>query len=132
MTSPRIEDFPSVRRRGLRRLRDVPVLPSLITLGNLFCGFLAIAKVADALRQVQPGAPFSSVVGLFAAATVLIFVAMLFDAIDGRVARMTGQSTPFGAQLDSLADMVTFGVAPAFLGKVLVDWHAQVDTNSLL
>ena len=133
MTSPRLEDFPTVRRRrGLRRLKDVPVLPSLVTLGNVFCGFLAIAKVADALRLAQPNAPFSTVVDLFATATVLVFVAMVFDALDGRIARMTGQTTPFGAQLDSMADMVTFGVAPAFLGKVLVDWHAQTDANRLL
>ena len=133
MSNPRIEDFPAVRRRrGLRRLKDVPVLPSLVTLGNLFFGFLAISKVADALRLAQPGASFATVVGLFETATVLVFFAMVFDALDGRVARMTGQTTPFGAQLDSLADMVTFGVAPAFLGKVLVDWHAQIDANKLL
>lgn len=133
MTAPRLEDFPPVKpRRGLRRLKDVPVLPSLITLGNLFCGFLAIAKVADALQKAQPGAPFSQVVGLFETATILVFVAMVCDALDGRVARMTGQTTPFGAQLDSMADMVAFGTAPAFLGKVLVDWHTQVDTGKLL
>ncbi len=132
MTS-RLDDFPVLRRRSrLRRLKEVPVLPSLITLGNLFFGFLAISKVADALQKAQPGALFSSVVGFFELAAMLVFVAMVFDALDGRVARMTGQSTPFGAQLDSMADMVTFGVAPAFLGKVLVDWHAQSDGNSLL
>lgn len=126
-------DFPPTKpRRGLRRLREVPVLPSLVTLGNVFVGFLAIAKVADALRLAQPGAPFAAVVDLFSTAAILVFVAMVFDALDGRVARMTNQATPFGAQLDSMADMVTFGVVPAFLGKVLVDWHAQVDGNSLL
>lgn len=132
MTAPRIEDLPTRRRGRLRRLKEVPVLPSMITLGNLVCGFLAIAKVADALRQAQPGAQFATVVDFFASAVALVFVAMVFDALDGRVARMTGQATPFGAQLDSMADMVTFGVAPAFLGKVLVDWHAQTDANSLL
>ncbi|MCR9246712.1 MAG: CDP-alcohol phosphatidyltransferase family protein [bacterium] len=133
MTAPRLEDFPTMRRRrGLRRLKEVPVAPSLVTLGNLFFGFLAIAKVADALQTAQPGAPFTSVVGLFETATILIFVAMVLDALDGRVARMTGQTSAFGAQLDSLCDMVTFGLAPAFLGKVLIDWHAQVDGNSLL
>lgn len=133
MTSQRFEDVPIVRRRrGLRRLKDVPVLPSLVTLGNVFCGFLAISKVADALRLAQPGAAFESIGNLFATATVLVFVAMVLDALDGRIARMTGQTTPFGAQLDSMADMVTFGVAPAFLGKVLVDWHAQTDQNHLL
>lgn len=133
MTAPRVDDLPGLRRRrGLRRLKDVPVLPSLITLGNVFFGFLAISKVADALRLSSPGASFASVVGLFEAAAILIFVAMVFDALDGRVARMTGQTTPFGAQLDSMADMVTFGVAPAFMGKTLVDWHAQTDANGLL
>jgi CDP-diacylglycerol---serine O-phosphatidyltransferase len=133
MTAPRIDDPPAPRRRSrLRRLKEVPVLPSLITLGNLFFGFLAISKVADALRTTQPGAQFGTVVDLFQSAAVLVFVAMVFDALDGRVARMTGQSTPFGAQLDSMADMVTFGVAPAFLGKILVDWHAQTDANKLL
>ncbi|MCA8953313.1 MAG: CDP-alcohol phosphatidyltransferase family protein [Planctomycetes bacterium] len=134
MTKPRLEDYPPLRRgrRGLRRLREVPVAPSLVTLGNLFFGFLAIAKVADALQLAQPGAPFHTVVDLFRSATVLIFVAMVLDALDGRVARMTGQTSSFGAQLDSLCDMVTFGLAPAFLAKVLIDWHAQVGNESLL
>jgi CDP-diacylglycerol--serine O-phosphatidyltransferase len=114
-------------------LKNVPVLPSLVTLGNVFFGFLAIAKVADALRLAKQGAPFAGeVVGLFETAAILVFVAMVFDALDGRIARMTGQATPFGAQLDSMADMVTFGVAPAVLGKVLVDFHAQNDANTLL
>ena len=133
MTAPRVDDYPSLPRRSrLRRLKSVPVLPSIITLGNLFFGFLAIAKVADALRQAQPGAEFATVVEFFEIAAIFVFVAMVLDALDGRIARMTGQSTPFGAQLDSMADMVTFGVAPAFLGKVLVDWHAQSDAASRL
>lgn len=113
-------------------MKEVPVAPSLVTLGNLFFGFLAIAKIADALAITQPGTPFETVAGLFQTATVLIFIAMILDAIDGRVARLTGQTSAFGAQLDSLCDMVTFGLAPAFLAKVLVDWHAQSDVNSLL
>ncbi len=134
MSDPRLEDFPGIRRRrrGLRRLKDVPVLPSLVTLGNVFFGFLAISKVADGLRQTTPGTPFDAVSGLFEVAAIFVFVAMVFDALDGRIARMTGQTTPFGAQLDSLADMVTFGVAPAFLAKELVDWHAQAGAQNLL
>ena len=63
VTAPRLEDFPSFRRRRrLRDLKSVPVLPSLVTLGNVFAGFLAIAKVADALRTTTPGSPFSAVV----------------------------------------------------------------------
>jgi CDP-diacylglycerol--serine O-phosphatidyltransferase len=132
VTAPRIDDLPLRRRRRLRDLKNVPVLPSLVTLGNVFFGFLAIAKVADALRTTTPGAAFEQVVGLFELAAILIFVAMVFDALDGRIARMTGQTTPFGAQLDSMADMVTFGVAPAFLGKALVDWHVRVESVGLL
>lgn len=134
MSSTRLEEFPPFRkRRRLRDLKNVPVLPSLVTLGNVFFGFLAIAKVADALRGAEPGAPFAgNAVELFQTAAIFVFVAMVFDALDGQIARMTNQATPFGAQLDSMADMVTFGVAPAFLAKVLVDWHAQQDGNSLL
>lgn len=125
MTAPRLEEFPPLRRR-LRQLRQVPVLPSLITLGNVFFGFLAIAKVADALR-IGPGTGFldPTVIDLFETAAILVFVAMVFDALDGRIARMTNQATPFGAQLDSMADMVTFGLAPAFMAKVLIELHTQ-------
>ena len=91
-------------------LKSVPILPSLITLGNLFFGFLAMAKVADAV-WLGP-APSAEVIAVFEAAVLLVLVAMVLDAIDGRVARMTGQTTAFGAQLDSLCDVVTFGVAP--------------------
>lgn len=134
MTTPRLEAPPvrSSRKRLRRRLKEVPILPSLVTLGNLFFGFLAVAKVADALRLNVPGAEFSVVMPYFELAAILVFVAMIFDALDGSVARMTGQTSSFGAQLDSLADMVTFGVVPAFIAKVLIDWHAQADSNNLL
>lgn len=89
----------------MKKLRKIDVLPSLLTLGNAFCGFLAIAYVAD-MEYVR--------------AAWMIFLAMGFDALDGKVARLTGSSSDFGAQLDSLSDAITFGVAPAFLVKVLV------------
>lgn len=112
---------PRPRRRRLRDLRSVPVLPSLITLGNLFLGFLAMAKAADAVRLGSIDEP--AVVALFETATLCIFLAMVFDALDGRVARMTGQTSAFGAQLDSLANVVTFGCAPAFVALQLVKLH---------
>ncbi|MCC6782051.1 MAG: phosphatidylcholine/phosphatidylserine synthase [Planctomycetes bacterium] len=115
---------PRPRRRRLRDLRSVPVLPSLITLGNLFLGFLAMAKAADAVRLGNIDEP--AVVALFETATLCIFLAMVFDALDGRVARMTGQTSAFGAQLDSLADVVTFGCAPAFVALQLVKLHELV------
>jgi CDP-diacylglycerol---serine O-phosphatidyltransferase len=81
------------------------VLPNLITLGNVFCGFNAIRLVA----KEQPTED-----DVYRAAVLLIF-AMLFDLMDGRVARMTRTQSAFGLQLDSLADVISFGVAPAFL-----------------
>jgi CDP-diacylglycerol--serine O-phosphatidyltransferase len=81
------------------------VLPNLITLGSVFCGFNAIRLVA----KDQPGE-----LDVYRAAILLIF-AMLFDLMDGRVARMTKTQSAFGLQLDSLADIISFGVAPALL-----------------
>jgi len=81
-------------------MRKVAVLPSLLTLGNMICGFLAIG--------------YSSV-GDFNRGAWLILFAMVFDALDGKLARMASSASDFGGQLDSLADLVSFGVAPAFL-----------------
>jgi len=81
------------------------VLPNLITLGSVFCGFNAIRLVA----KERPGDE-----DVYRAAVLLIF-AMLFDLMDGRVARMTKTQSAFGLQLDSLADVISFGVAPAIL-----------------
>jgi CDP-diacylglycerol--serine O-phosphatidyltransferase len=80
--------------------RGIYVLPALFTAGNIFCGFLSLDASAK---------------GAFDSAAILIFVAAFFDGIDGRVARLTGTTSAFGEQLDSLCDVVSFGVAPAFL-----------------
>ncbi|MDA0372256.1 MAG: CDP-alcohol phosphatidyltransferase family protein [Planctomycetota bacterium] len=117
------------RNRRLRDLRSVPVLPSLITLGNVFLGFLAMSKVADVLAVGDVTDPV--VVAAFEIAAQFVFLAMVFDALDGRVARMTGQTSAFGAQLDSLADVVTFGCAPAFVAKVLINLHEGAPTELL-
>ncbi len=82
-------------------------LPNLMTAGNLFCGFLAITRIVEA--QVAP--PYSHIRD----ALFLILLACIFDLLDGRVARMGGKESPFGREFDSLADIVSFGVAPAFL-----------------
>jgi len=81
------------------------VLPNLITLASIFCGFNAIRVVA----QDNPS------VDAFYRAGILLLCAMLFDLLDGRVARMTRTQSAFGLQLDSLADIVSFGVAPSLL-----------------
>jgi CDP-diacylglycerol--serine O-phosphatidyltransferase len=108
-------------------VKPVAVLPSLFTLCNAFCGVLAIAKGADAIMLMNqaPAPPPQELIDhfhkLFAYACGLIFLANVFDALDGRLARMTKMTSEFGAMLDSLADMITFGVAPAFMMKFLYE-----------
>src|SRR6201999_4290765 len=81
-------------------------LPNLLTAGNLFCGFVALTKIVDAepydFNQIKLALAF-------------ILLACIFDLFDGRVARMGGIESPFGREFDSLADLISFGVAPAFL-----------------
>lgn len=84
-------------------------LPNLMTAGNLFCGFIALTRIVEADLN---SANFTHVIrsGLF-----FILLACIFDILDGRVARMGGVESPFGREFDSLADIISFGVAPAFL-----------------
>ncbi|MFT7267206.1 MAG: CDP-diacylglycerol--serine O-phosphatidyltransferase [Porticoccus sp.] len=82
------------------RHRGVYLLPNLFTTGAMFAGFYAILAGMD---------------GKFEAAAIAIFIAMIFDGLDGTVARMTNTSSEFGVQYDSLSDMVSFGIAPAVL-----------------
>src|SRR6266498_4790873 len=83
-------------------------LPNLMTGANLFCGFVALTKIVEwdangsGYRDIQ-------------VARFFILLACIFDLLDGRVARMGGAESPFGREFDSLADMISFGVAPAFL-----------------
>ncbi|WP_257283615.1 CDP-diacylglycerol--serine O-phosphatidyltransferase [Endozoicomonas sp. SESOKO1] len=96
-----IEEGQAIRRKGIY------LLPNLFTTGNLFCGFYAI---------------IAAQAGNFSLACIAVFVAMILDGLDGRVARMTNTMSKFGEQYDSLADMVTFGVAPAM---VAFSWALQ-------
>ncbi|MBI3855729.1 MAG: CDP-diacylglycerol--serine O-phosphatidyltransferase [Planctomycetes bacterium] len=93
--------------RRPRRLRTVALLPTLITLGNGVCGTVAIFKIGQYMATGNEKTA--------QAAAWLILVAMVFDALDGFVARLTRTASNFGAMLDSLCDLITFGVAPAFL-----------------
>jgi CDP-diacylglycerol--serine O-phosphatidyltransferase len=88
------------RPRPARFRRGVAILPSLFTTGNLFLGFWAIIKTIH---------------GEYAEAAPLIAWAIILDLLDGRIARMTGTTSEFGGELDSLADMISFGVAPGVL-----------------
>jgi len=87
-------------RRDPSRPRGIYLLPNLFTTGALFAGFYAVVHGMN---------------GRFELAAVAIFVAMLLDGLDGRVARMTNTQSAFGAEYDSLSDMVSFGVAPALV-----------------
>jgi len=83
-------------------------LPNLLTGGNLFCGFVALTMIVEA--DLASGDFHSIKMAMF-----FILLACFFDLFDGRVARMGGIESPFGREFDSLADLVSFGVAPAFL-----------------
>ncbi len=116
------------------RIRTVAVFPTIFTLANLICGFFAIVVAARVERPTSPGPPaavdkisFSNPTRVISQLNPtndthnvmlsgwLIFLAMIFDALDGHVARLARSTTDFGAQLDSLCDVVSFGVAPGFL-----------------
>lgn len=83
-------------------------LPNLLTAGNLFCGFVALTKIVEA--DISSGD-----FGPVRWALFFILLACIFDLFDGRVARMGGVESPFGREFDSLADLISFGAAPAFL-----------------
>ena len=94
-------------RRQRRRIRDqarihrsLSIVPSLFTIGNVFCGYYSI---------------ISTLRGNWDHAAILIGVGYILDGLDGRIARLTKTASEFGVQLDSIADVVTFGVAPAIL-----------------
>jgi CDP-diacylglycerol---serine O-phosphatidyltransferase len=90
----------STDRSGRRLRRGVYLLPSMFTIGNMFCGY---ACIVHAMR------------GEFHIAAPFIGFAMVLDMLDGRIARMTGTASDFGIELDSLADVISFGMAPAIL-----------------
>src|SRR3954465_3836047 len=84
-------------------------LPNLMTAGNLFCGFLALTRIVEADPQA------ANFVTMIRHALLFILLSCVCDLLDGRLARMGGAESPFGREFDSLADVVSFGVAPAFL-----------------
>lgn len=83
-------------------------LPNLLTAGNLFCGFVALTKIVEANISAGDYSQIKWALGF-------ILLACIFDLFDGRVARMGGIESPFGREFDSLADLISFGAAPAFL-----------------
>lgn len=90
-----------------RRRRSIYLLPNAFTTANLFAGFYAIVQAMN---------------GQFETAAIALFLAMVFDGMDGRVARLTNTQSAFGEQYDSLSDMTSFGIAPAL---VMYEWVLQ-------
>jgi CDP-diacylglycerol--serine O-phosphatidyltransferase len=90
-----------------RRRQTIFLLPGLLTTGNLLCGFYAVVLTLDGHHEW---------------AALTLFIGMLLDMLDGKVARLTRTTTQFGVEFDSLADMVSFGVAP---GLLLYSWALQ-------
>lgn len=86
--------------RTRKKRKTVNILPSLLTIGNMYCGLLSIVYTIN---------------DDFMFAAWMIFLGLIFDTLDGQVARFTNSESAFGKELDSLADVVTFGVAPAIL-----------------
>lgn len=93
--------------RGTLRRRGIYLLPNLLTTGALFAGFYAIVQAMNSRYEL---------------AAIAVFVAMVLDGLDGRVARMTRTQSEFGAEYDSLSDMVCFGAAPAL---IMYEWALQ-------
>jgi len=108
---------------NVKQASRIYILPNLMTAGNLFCGFVAVIRCIQAWIQMKaPGAlPYpSSYAELFTQAVWLVLAAVIFDSLDGRLARLGGRESLFGAEFDSLADVVSFGVSPALMVFFLI------------
>lgn len=99
--------MPNFSSEESRRRRSIYLLPNAFTTANLFAGFYAVVQAMN---------------GRFEMAAIAIFLAMVFDGMDGRVARLTNTQSAFGEQYDSLSDMISFGMAPAL---VMYIWTLQ-------
>jgi len=118
---------------NVRQASRIYLLPNLMTAGNLFCGFVAVIKCIQA--RMATGGEFAEHTPseLYTQAVWFILGAVLFDSLDGRLARMGGRESLFGAEFDSLADVVSFGVAPALMVFFLIlsptqgiEWFRQI------
>jgi len=111
MNTPHQESEPT--RPPSQETPKVYLLPNLMTAGNLFCGFMAILQIIEGTLQHQAGGDFWII--RYEWSLWFILGAFLFDMLDGRLARLGGRESAFGREFDSLADLVSFGLAPALL-----------------
>ncbi|HYF49628.1 MAG TPA: CDP-alcohol phosphatidyltransferase family protein [Planctomycetota bacterium] len=109
-----------------RLVLGVHPVPTMVTLGNLLCGFGAIVL---AMRAENPPSDFYNFNAhdCLRVSGMLIFAAMVFDVLDGKVARWTKSTSKFGMEMDSLCDVVSFGVAPAVLVKAMIDLQLKTE-----
>lgn len=138
MSPPPIDSGPSLNPPDLSARQNpynvtqasrIYFLPNLMTAGNLFCGFVAIIKCFQA-RLITDGGEYAAMHAagdglhvsglLYTQAVWFILAAVVFDSLDGRLARMGGRTSLFGAEFDSLADVVSFGIAPALMVFFLI------------
>lgn len=110
-------DSPAPRRRPPRAAY---ALPTLFTAGNIFLGFLSILRSIQAALDVRANLPNAAENFMVAAKT--IGIALLLDGLDGRIARLTNTTSEFGREMDSLSDVISFGIAPAILAYA---WGVQ-------
>ncbi|MCI0338161.1 MAG: CDP-diacylglycerol--serine O-phosphatidyltransferase [Acidobacteria bacterium] len=110
MSDEREETQANPQRRGIRR--GIYIIPSAFTIGNILCGFYA---VINSVKGYQALSDTAHAAQLFDNAARAIGFAVLLDSLDGRIARMTKTTSEFGVELDSIADVLSFGIAPAVL-----------------
>jgi 2-amino-4-hydroxy-6-hydroxymethyldihydropteridine diphosphokinase/CDP-diacylglycerol--serine O-phosphatidyltransferase len=104
----------------MKTMKKLALLPNLFTLGNGLCGFIAILYIVHyAVSETDAAGGVGHDFRFLVIASWLIMLGMFFDGVDGKIARMTGSTSEFGMQLDSLCDAVTFGVAPALMVATL-------------
>jgi CDP-diacylglycerol--serine O-phosphatidyltransferase len=121
-----------LRRVRKQRLRSITVLPSLVTILNGVCGFAAIVFASKgAAAGINHFSYHKLTLPYFAMAGYMVLLAMIADMLDGRLARMSKNTSSFGGQLDSLCDIISFGVAPAFLMLKVLEYKLSgfADTN---
>lgn len=119
-----LEEDPPRQGRLHRRVarRGIAVLPTMFTLANLLCGFASVFFASRPTPLPDDPLPFGW--SPLTMAAVFVFMGLAMDGLDGRIARLTRSFSELGAQLDSMADMVTFGVAPAFMVVQLIGVRA--------
>jgi CDP-diacylglycerol--serine O-phosphatidyltransferase len=112
---PRAKEGTETAVNNHRLRRGMYILPSLFTVGTLICGYYAILNTLQGAQLMAAGAATPLASSSFDAASMAIGLAILFDGLDGRIARLTNATSNFGREFDSLADVITFGLAPGVL-----------------